>query len=247
MIESSRNENVSIITINKPKVNAIDNNMLDMLNKAINDAEIDETTNVILITGSGSFFSFGLDIPAFLILKRSELKNSIHKLLEICKSLYLSKKITIASVNGHATGAGCMIALSCDFKNMVDERAKIALNEINIGLSLFSSTIYMLKSSVGMNNSKNLLLNGNLINPDEALKIGLINSLHPKEELLEYSLQLGSTFKSKSNVIIKNMKRELSKNIGDQLNDSDESIEEFLDIFYLEETQAILKEIIVRK
>ena len=43
------------------------------------------------------------------------------------------------------------------------------------------------------------------------------------------------------------MKRELSKNIGDQLNDSDESIEEFLDIFYLEETQAILKEIIVRK
>ena len=150
-------------------------------------------------------------------------------------------------MNGHATGAGCMIALSCDFKNMVDERAKIALNEINIGLSLFSSTIYMLKSSVGMNNSKNLLLNGNLINPDEALKIGLINSLHPKEELLEYSLQLGSTFKSKSNVIIKNMKRELLKNIGDQLNDSDESIEEFLDIFYLEETQAILKEIIVRK
>ena len=43
------------------------------------------------------------------------------------------------------------------------------------------------------------------------------------------------------------MKRELLKNMGDQLNDSDESIEEFLDIFYLEETQAILKEIIVRK
>ena len=64
MIESSNNENVSIITINKPKVNAIDNNMLDMLKKVINDAEIDETTNVILITGSGSFFSFGLDIPA---------------------------------------------------------------------------------------------------------------------------------------------------------------------------------------
>ena len=85
MIESSRNENVSIITINKPKVNAIDNNMLNMLQKAINDAKIDETTNVILITGSGSFFSFGLDIPAFLLLKRSELKNSIHKLLEICK------------------------------------------------------------------------------------------------------------------------------------------------------------------
>ena len=105
----------------------------------------------------------------------------------------------------------------------------------------------MLKSSVGLNNSKNLLLNGNLINPEEALKIGLIDSLHPKEELLEYSLQLGNTFKSKSNKIIENMKRELLKNMGDQLNDSDESIEEFLDIFYLEETQAILKEIIVRK
>ena len=61
MIESSRNENVSIITINKPRVNAIDNNMLGMLKKAINDAEIDKTTNVMLITGSGSLFSFGLD------------------------------------------------------------------------------------------------------------------------------------------------------------------------------------------
>lgn len=247
MIQSTRNENVSIITLNKPKVNAIDNDMLDMLKKAIDDATADTETNTLLITGSGSFFSFGLDIPTFLTLQRSQLKSSIYKLLEVCKSLYLSRKITIASINGHATGAGCMIALSCDFKNMVDKRAKIALNEINIGLSLFSSTIYMLKNSIGLNNAKSLLLNGDLINPDEALAIGLVDSLHPKEELLEYSLQLGITFKDKNNMIIENMKQELLNDAIGQLNDSDKSIEKFLDIFYLEETQVILKKIVVRK
>ena len=175
MIESSRNENVSIITINKPRVNAIDNNMLGMLKKAINDAEIDKTTNVILITGSGSFFSFGLDIPAFLILERSEVKNSIHKLQEISKRLYLSKKITIASVNGHATGACCMIALSCDFKNMVDERAKIALNEINIGLSLFSSTDKV--TNIKNMSAKVKIIKGNM----------MINNIYIETEIMEAS------------------------------------------------------------
>ena len=134
MIESNINQNAYIIRINRPKVNAIDSETLIALENEIKKATEDIETNSILITGEGSFFSFGLDIPSFLELNREDLKLSIHRLLNICKIIYLSNKITISVINGHATGGGCMLAISTDFRLMVDQRAKIALNEINLSL-----------------------------------------------------------------------------------------------------------------
>ena len=247
MIESNINQNAYIIRINRPKVNAIDSETLIALENEIKKATEDIETNSILITGEGSFFSFGLDIPSFLELNREDLKLSIHRLLNICKIIYLSNKITISVINGHATGGGCMLAISTDFRLMVDQRAKIALNEINIGLSLFSSTIAMLRSSIGLNKAKRFLLTGELISPESAKDIGLVDELYTKDELFNKSLEFAHSFENKNPLIIKNMKQELMKLSSKELNDSDESIEKFLDIFYLPETQKILEGIKIKK
>ena len=247
MIESNINQNAYIIRINRPKVNAIDSETLIALENEIKKATEDIETNSILITGEGSFFSFGLDIPSFLELNREDLKLSIHRLLNICKIIYLSNKITISVINGHATGGGCMLAISTDFRLMVDQRAKIALNEINIGLSLFSSTIAMLRNSIGLNKAKKFLLTGELISPESAKDIGLVDELYTKDELFNHSLEFAHSFEGKNPLIIKNMKQELMKLSSKELNDSDESIEEFLDIFYLPETQKILEGIKIKK
>ena len=247
MIESNINQNAYIIRINRPKVNAIDSETLIALENEIKKATEDIETNSILITGEGSFFSFGLDIPSFLELNREDLKLSIHRLLNICKIIYLSNKITISVINGHATGGGCMLAISTDFRLMVDQRAKIALNEINIGLSLFSSTIAMLRSSIGLNKAKKFLLTGELISPESAKDIGLVDELYTKDELFNKSLEFAHSFENKNLLIIKNMKQELMKLSSKELNDSDESIEKFLDIFYLPETQKILEGIKIKK
>ena len=247
MIESNINQNAYIIRINRPKVNAIDSETLIALENEIKKATEDIETNSILITGERSFFSFGLDIPSFLELNREDLKLSIHRLLNICKIIYLSNKITISVINGHATGGGCMLAISTDFRLMVDQRAKIALNEINIGLSLFSSTIAMLRNSIGLNKAKKFLLTGELISPESAKDIGLVDELYTKDELFNKSLEFAHSFEGKNPLIIKNMKQELMKLSSKELNDSDESIEEFLDIFYLPETQKILEGIKIRK
>jgi 3,2-trans-enoyl-CoA isomerase len=251
MIELDIKENISIITIKNGKVNALDHKMLLDIELALKDIEESHhKTNTILISGNGSFFSFGLDIPSFLELSRDELKLSINKLLHICDQLFRSSKVTISSLNGHATGAGCMIAISSDFRLMVNERAKIALNEINIGLPLFSSTILMLRNSIGYNNAKKVLLTGDLLSPQEALNLGLVDSLHDKEDLYQRSLELALSFKSKDSSIIKIMKNQLNAGLETyvpfDLKSSNE-IEEFLDIFYLEETQNILRKIVVRK
>jgi len=247
MIESNINKNTYIIKINRPKVNAIDSKTLIELEDEVKKAIEEKKTNSILITGEGSFFSFGLDIPSFLQLNREDLKLSIYRLLNICKSIYLTNKVTISAINGHATGGGCMLAISTDFRLMVDQRAKIALNEINIGLSLFSSTIGILKNSIGLNKAKKFLLSGELISPESAKNIGLVDELYPKEELFDKSIEFAHSFENKNPLIIESMKQELIKVSSKELNDSDESIEKFLDIFYLPETQKILEGIKIKK
>lgn len=247
MIESDINKNTYIIRINRPKVNAIDSETLIALEDQIKKAIQEEETNSILITGEGSFFSFGLDIPSFLKLNRADLKSSIHRLLSICKTLYLTNKVTISAINGHATGGGCMLAISTDFRLMVDQRAKIALNEINIGVSLFSSTIAILRNSIGLNKAKKFLLSGELISAVSAKDIGLVDELYPKDELFNKSMEFANSFENKNPLIIENMKQELMKLPSKELNDSDESIEKFLDIFYLPETQKILEGIKIKK
>ena len=137
------------ICLNRSPVNALNLEVLNELNNLFIKLEDDSDINLIILTGGNNkFFSFGLDIPELLVLERNTLKKTLLMLLDTCKKIYLSSKITISKINGHATGGGCMLALSTDFRYMINNRSKIALNEINIGLSLFSSTIEILKTIV---------------------------------------------------------------------------------------------------
>jgi len=247
MVRLEKIEQVSVVTIDKPKVNALDSVMLSELNKAFYESEKDTNIKSIVIQGAGSFFSFGLDIPFLLGCSREEVKEALRSLLNTCRSIYLSKKVTISSVNGHATGGGCMIAISTDYRLMVRERAKIALNEINIGLPLFPSTIFILKSLVGNNHAKQILLGGEMMGSESALRIGLVDQVFTKDELEDNTLEFAKSFTNKDSTVVGSMKSQLISDTAPILNDSNESIEEFLDIFYSPQTQEILKGIKIRK
>ena len=137
-----------------------------------------------------------------------------------------------------------MIALSTDFRYMVDGRSKIALNEINIGLSLFSSTIQILKSVVGSQNAKTILYSGKMFSPYEAKDLGLVDLVYDSDDLVEKNIL---SYAKKDLEAIKDLKKSL--NIYDQsaLLDTDEKLELFLDIFYSDTTQEILKKIKINK
>ena len=175
-ISANQSDNILRINFVRHPVNAINHQFLlelnSVLDKHINSAD----SSVVVFSGNDlKFFSFGLDIPEYLTLNRSDLKDSLNLLVATCNKIYQYPKITISKINGHATGGGCMIALSTDFRYMVDGRSKIALNEINIGLSLFSSTIQILKSVVGSQNAKTILYSGKMFSPYEAKDLGLVD------------------------------------------------------------------------
>ena len=130
---------------------------------------------------------------------------------------------------------------------MTKERAKIALNEINIGLSLFPSTINILKSIIGDNNAKKLLFGGEMMDSEAALRIGLIDKIFDKDELYGATFDFAKSFTNKSKEVISSMKQDLRLDQIPYLDDKDDSIEAFLDIFYSSKTQKILQTIEIRK
>ena len=246
MIKLDEIDDISTITIDKPKVNPLDTAMVLDLWYKFNSAESNKNIKSIIIKGNGSFFSFGLDIPYLLKRNRDEVESTVKALLKLCQDIYSSSKITISSINGHATGAGCMIAISTDYRFMVEEKAKIALNEINIGLPLFLSTTNMLKCLVGENNAKKILLGGEMMDSMTATKLGLVDKVVKRELLDETVIDFAKSFSTKKSEVIKSMKDNLKSKsvIGDV--DKDEHINNFLDIFYSEETQSILNGITIR-
>ena len=139
-----------------------------------------------------------------------------------------------------------MLALSTDFRYMINNRSKIALNEINIGLSLFSSTIEILKTIVGVKNSKEILLGGNMLNTTKALEYGLINGTYEENDD-SYLTSIIKEYSSKSSIAIKDLKDSLMLSDLSLLNDDDSKLELFLDIFYSEDTQEKLKKIVIKK
>ena len=235
------------IDLNRSPVNALNYDLLSELNIILDEIESNCDINVLILSGGDSkFFSFGLDIPEILLLTRSQVKETLNLLVNTCKKIYLSSKITISKINGHATGGGCMLALSTDFRFMVNNRSKIALNEINIGLSLFSSTIEILKSIVGTKNAKEILLGGKLLNPSLAKDYGLVNDLYEENDDFLFE-KLIDDYGSKSLIAIKDLKKSLQISNLSLLNDEDSKLDEFLDIFYSEETQEKLRKIKIKK
>jgi len=235
------------VSFNRNPVNALNLETLSELNNLLTNLENNPHLNLLIFSGGkNKFFSFGLDIPELLSYKRAVLKKTLVLLTDICKKIYLSPKITISKINGHATGGGCMIALSTDFRYMINNRSKIALNEINIGLSLFSSTIEILKTIVGVKNSKEILLGGNLLNTTKALEYGLINGLYEENDV-SYFDAIIEDYTSKSSIAIRDLKNSLRISDLSLLNDQDSKLELFLDIFYSPETQEKLKKIVIKK
>lgn len=244
-ISANQSDNILRINFVRHPVNAINHQFLLELNSVLDNYINSDDSSVVVFSGSDlKFFSFGLDIPEYLTLNRSDLKDSLNLLVATCNKIYQYPKITISKINGHATGGGCMIALSTDFRYMVDGRSKIALNEINIGLSLFSSTIQILKSVVGSQNAKTILYSGKMFSPYEAKDLGLVDLVYDSDDLVEKNIL---SYAKKDLEAIKDLKKSL--NIYDQsaLLDTDEKLELFLDIFYSDTTQEILKKIKINK
>jgi enoyl-CoA hydratase len=173
------------IVINRPdKLNALNKDVFNDLEKAIDDVYTNTSIQSVLITGSGSkAFVAGADISEFLELKPEQAPQLAKRGQIVFDKIENCPKPVVAAVNGFALGGGCELALSCHFI-YASENAKFGQPEVNLGLIPGYGGTQRLTQAIGKGRSMELIMSGKMISAKEARQYGLVNEVTTPEELL---------------------------------------------------------------
>lgn len=171
-------DNACYITFNRPDVyNAINDELSKELQDALKNAAKDENARVIVLTGEGKAFCSGQDLKDISGQEDRSLGESLHKRYNpIIKSMRTMEKPIIGKINGVAAGAGCSLALACDYL-VASENASFIEIFINVGLVPDSGSSYFLPRVVGKQKAFELATMGNKLDAESARKWGIVNQV----------------------------------------------------------------------
>jgi len=184
-ITYEREAPIGIITLNRPEVmNAINETMAYELLEVLSQLDSDTEVRAIILTGAGKAFMAGGDIALMQKLTTPEAKDwamLVHKVLD---RLYNLPQPTIVALNGAAIGGGCEMAMACDLRLACAE-VKFAQPEINLGIIPGAGGTQRLPRLIGGPRAKALILLGETLTAEQALQLGMINRVVPREDLLK--------------------------------------------------------------
>jgi len=172
------------LTFNRPdKLNAINLQVIDELRRAFESFEQDANVGVIILTGAGEkAFVAGSDISILATYDSEMAKKYSNVGNSLLSYIQNFPKPVIAAVNGFALGSGCEIAMACHIR-IASENAKFGQPEVNLGLIPGHGGTQRLARIVGIGKAMELTLTGNVIDANEAFRIGLVNKIVPLTEL----------------------------------------------------------------
>jgi 2-(1,2-epoxy-1,2-dihydrophenyl)acetyl-CoA isomerase len=175
MIRTTTAGGVTTITLDRPeKLNAFSGTMREDLLAALRDAAGD----VVVITGAGRAFCAGGDVEFMASLQETDDVARFRKLLDAGRDVVMQiatmPKPVIAAVNGVAAGAGCNLALACDYR-IASEQAKFSESFVRIGLHPDWGGTWLLPRLIGTSRAFEMMATGRMVDADEALRIGLVD------------------------------------------------------------------------
>jgi len=223
-IQVSSSKGVQTILLNRPeKRNALSPEMIDELEQVLRDSANCDC-GVVILTGAGSAFCAGLDMDHLETMKArtvEEHRRDSENMARVLRTLYEFPKPIIAAVNGPAMAGGMGLATLCDFTYAVPE-ARFGFTEVRVGFVPAIVASFLLRQ-VGEKRTRELLLSGRILRPDEACRMGLITRIVQPEELLAEAHALAQSLLMNSPEAMHAVKALLISHSRDQI---DEEIED---------------------
>ncbi len=246
IIQQTENE-VLTITINRPdKLNALNTQTISELNHILSTNRNNNDVRAVVITGSGQkAFVAGADISEFADFNAEQgkmlSKNGQQLLFDYVENY---PKPVIAAINGFALGGGFELALSCHIR-VASDNAKMGFPEVTLGVIPGYGGTQRLAQLAGKGKAFELILTADMVKPDEALHLGLLNAVVPQAELLNKVNEIIEKIKSKSPVAIAHAIIAINANYKDGVDGYATEIEEFGKCFesddFKEGTQAFIE------
>ena len=186
-------DRIATLTVNRPdKLNALNDAVITELGAAMDEVRGRDDVGGVILTGAGRAFIAGADIGEVGRSTPYEARALARKGQEIFRRFETSPKPTIAAVNGFALGGGCELAMCCHVR-LASEHAKFGQPEVKLGLIPGYGGTQRLPRLVGRGRALQLLLSGEMIDAQEAHRIGLANAVVPAGELLDRARAMLST------------------------------------------------------
>lgn len=184
-IQRHRDHRILTITLHRPeKRNALNEQMVRELTAALDEAAVDEEVRVLVLAGAGPSFCAGADLEYLMTINTNSPLENAEDSRALMRMLFLLRtfpKPTIAKVHGPALAGGCGLALACDIIAASDA-AQFGFTEVRIGF-VPAIVAKLLVERIGMGAAREMLLRGNIITPDVAQELGMINYALAVEEL----------------------------------------------------------------
>jgi len=213
-------EDVAVVTLNRPEAkNAFSTEMIRLWREYLEQVKTDDNIRALVITGAGDTFCSGGDIRDMAEGKltswsmKSFLWEGVHRIVLAMEDL---DKPVIAAINGAAMGAGLDMALMCDLR-ICSNRAKLAESYILMGLVPGDGGAFLLPRIVGLAKALELLLTGDVVGPQEALNLGLVNRVVPESALMDEAMGLARKIAGRPPQAVRMMKRAVYQGLTDTL------------------------------
>ncbi len=182
---------IAVLTFNRPKaLNALNSDTLSELSTVLDELGRDSSVKVVILTGSGEkAFVAGADISQMKDFNPLEGRRFGQLGQATLRKLELLPQPVIAAINGFALGGGCELAMACDIR-LASENAKFGQPEVTLGLTAGFGGTQRLPRLVGTGLASEILFTGDIIDAQEAYRIGLVNRVYTLDTLMEEAQKL---------------------------------------------------------
>ena len=193
MIEVTSAEDIVTIRLAHGKASAMDLELVEAI--ALAFAEIAASdAKVVILTGTGSIFSAGVDLFRLVDLGAEYTKQFVPALSRMMLDLFSFPKPLIAAVNGHAIAGGCIMNLAADYRLMASGNGRIGIPELLVGVPFPPSVIEAVRFAVPPQHLQMLMYTGRTVVADEALRLGLIDEVVAPDALLARAEEVARQF-----------------------------------------------------
>ena len=188
-IEESTADGVAIMRLDRPKVNAINEQVSAELEEAAAELEARDDIRGVVVWGGERIFAAGFDIGAFPIDGDRNPAPTVKGLNDAIFRIENLPQITVSAVNGVAVGGGCELAMAADFR-VCGASARFGQPEILLGITPGGGGTQRLTRLVGVTKSKEICYSGRMVSADEALDIGLVSAVHDDDAVLDAAVEM---------------------------------------------------------
>jgi len=201
-----------MLTLNRPQsLNAMNRRLIDELARALDDANADAGTRVILLTGAGRAFCAGDDRKAHVHPgSEAEARDLVDAIQRVTRAMLLGDKPVIGAINGWAVGGGFEWAINCDL-TIWARGARAFFPEVSLNLFVTGAVTAVLPALVGLTRAREMLYLGRQYDAAELLAMGLAFQVVDDDQVLEAGLRLARELAAAPTRSLRAMKRVLNR------------------------------------